>query len=236
MRWQMLWVAAGLMLLTVSWRPDPAAASGPLRSADAADAQSAAQSRPYSGAAIWQWNDHRAELEAWCDQAMYELDPDARPEDRECIQQAMRQTGATPEAIRFFRFTQMFLISFEPLGVVDLGTASAPWLNMGRGHLYFINGSPEAVSIFTVTPEDWETDPSYSALLAGAPRFSPFPWPGYARPTANANLDDGGQRVRIEYPMQECRACPVAVYMPVLFTFDPQGRLTGARVLPPTSP
>src|SRR5687767_5502956 len=134
-----LWVlVAGLAT------PEPAAGTG--------SHASSLQARPYSSAAIWSIDEHQPELEVWCGRPVFELSPERSSEDMGCIARAMRETGASPGAVRFFETTKMFLRAFQPLGTVDLGTASAPWFNMGRGNLFFLNGSPEAVSIFDVTP------------------------------------------------------------------------------------
>jgi hypothetical protein len=162
-----------------------------------------------------------------------ELKPD-NPLHAGCILEVMRDAGASAAALRFFESTKMFLGGFQELGTVDLGSASAPWFNMGRGEAVFLNGLPSALPIhtaFDVRPEAWQSAPGYPELLRTWPRV--FPWPEYARLAGSEMLLDGSQWIALEFPMRECRACPTAAWMPVVFQFGGSGRLVARDVLPP---
>src|SRR6266545_5000578 len=133
----------------------------------------------------------------------------ARPDDFACIVKAMSASGADPEAISFFAATQTFLLQFDEQGRVDLGVAGAPWINMNRPAIVFLNGEPSVITLFEVVAE------TYAAESGG-----PLPWPEYAQVEATAELVGGGQQIRVSMPLRECRACPDVGQLMILVGFD----------------
>jgi hypothetical protein len=193
----------------------------------------------YSSAAIWNW--YAAGLLdrdfSSCGAAtVFALDPERDPRQVGCIAEAMLDLGASAEAERFFEQTHQFLVEIQPEGPrVDLGRASVPWQNMGRGQSVFLNGLPRAMPLYALEETvfaGWQQAAGYPALLARFPRA--FPWTEYSRLARNEPLTDGAQRVVLEFSMRECRACPEVAWMPVSFTFDTQGALVQTEVRPPT--
>lgn len=166
---------------------------------------------------------------------------DIRPEEHAthmgCIVAAMRDTGASPEAIRFFEATRYFLVRFEEAGRIDIGLAASPWLDMGRGEMVFLNGSPSAILLsfaFDFSDSAWESLPAYAEVKRRAPNA--FPWPVNATAQANEALADDRQRITMAIPLRDCRACPNVASMPIAFTFDAAGVLLTRDILPPILP
>jgi hypothetical protein len=191
----------------------------------------------YSTAAVWDLYEEAntaAILSACRVERLFELNPDARPRDAGCIIEAMRASGASGEAVRFFESTQKFLGDVQEMGAVDLGLASAPWVNMSHGETVFLNGTPPAIlvsSALDLRSRAWEQRSDYAELLRRTPNA--FPWPEYARMGSNESTADGMQRIVLEFSFRPCRACPDAAWMPVAFVFDTTGVLARTEILAP---
>lgn len=194
----------------------------------------------YSEAALWSplAEPFTAAMNARCGVAMLiDLRPDEHATHLGCIVAAMRDASASPEAIRFFETTRYFLVRFEETGRIDVGLAASPWLDMGRGELVFLNGSPSAILLtfaFDFSDDAWESLPAYAEVKRRSPNA--FPWPVNATVQANEMLPDDRQRITMLVPLRDCRACPNVASMPIAFTFDAAGVLQTRDVLPPVMP
>jgi hypothetical protein len=186
--------------------------------APAALAQSA-----WSSEAVWDGPSDSLELVRGCGRESRFPDP-VHPEDRACIVNVIRESGGSDQAVRFFEAADEFLRSFTERGAVDLGFASAPWFNMGRGHIVFLNGSPSIIYMNEVVPKNWNEHPDYAGPA--------FPWSEYAHVLDPTLLPDGRQQMLAALSMRECRACPEAGEMRILLTFGADGALQSAELLP----
>lgn len=177
----------------------------------------------WSSKGVWDGPSDSLELVRGCGRESRFPDP-AHPEDRACIANAIRGSGGSDQAVRFFEATEEFLRSFTERGRVDLGFASAPWFNMGRGHIVFLNGSPSVIYMHDVVPKNWNEHPDYAGPA--------FPWSEYARVLDPALLPDGRQQMLAALSMRECRACPEVGEMRILLTFGTDGALQSGELLP----
>jgi hypothetical protein len=177
---------------------------------------------PWSRAAVWDQPDNWFDdLQRDCGSPPF-LSPE-RAEDLACIADAMRAMGADAEAVRFFAATKQFLLHFDERGTVDLGVAGAPWFNMNRPMLVFLNGEPSIISLFDVVA---------GANVAPVDFGQPFPWPEYGRVEGTSDLLGGGQQILVSIPLRECRACPDVGQMLIRLRFNGAGVLQGVDVLP----
>ena len=123
---------------------------------------------PYSAESIWDWSQYFTALPEKCPTpAWFDMRPNERVEDAECVAAAMRDWGASESAIQFFETTGQFLQSFDENGRIDSGLASSPWVNDGRGEAVLLNGSPSAMLISSVignATQGWQTQPGYAEL------------------------------------------------------------------------
>ena len=194
----------------------------------------------YSETSTWNWfqDENKTAVSARCQmQFMGAMRPEENPGHAGCIVAAMRTTGASAEAIRFFETTHLFLTDFHEAGRIDLGHAGAPWSDMGRGEMVFLNGSPSVVPLgfaLSLTEESWKNVPAYYDVRQRNPQA--FPWPNHAGLDTNDPLPDGSQRFIVLIPLRDCRACKAVATMPVALTFDSGGVLVAKEILPPTAP
>jgi hypothetical protein len=192
----------------------------------------------YSADTVWDWYNHADDLPALCGAASwFELDPDERVADAGCVQDAMRQLGASESAVRFFDATTQFLNRFDERGAIDFGHASSPWLNMGRGDAVLLNGLPSAILMSrTTSPRDdgWKSVPGYADVLRRYPQA--FPWVEYGGPLAEQSSDDGRVMVALALDMRECRACANVATFRAELHFAPSGFITAIQPLPPGPP
>ena len=194
----------------------------------------------YSDAATWNWfqEENQAAVSARCQiQFMGALSPRDNPGHAGCIVAAMRSTGANEAAIRFFETTQLFLAEFEEAGRIDLGHAGAPWSDMGRGEMVFLNGSPSVIPLgfaLDLGDDAFKNAPAYADIRQRYPNA--FPWSNHASLHGNDTLPGGSQRFTGVMPLRDCRACEAVAAMPVALTFDASGVLVVRDILPPTAP
>ena len=95
----------------------------------------------------------------------------------DCVTAIMQSSGASPQAIEFFKITRWFLSDFQEMGTVDLGRIVDPWRANDNVQYAFLNGSPLVVyPEEEVRPVAIELDPNYDALVPSFPDLSL--WPG----------------------------------------------------------
>jgi hypothetical protein len=205
-----------------------------------AAAPAAQGDQTYSDAATWNWfrEENQAAVSTRCQiQFMGALNPGENPGHAGCIVAAMRTTGANEAAIRFFETTRLFLAEFEEAGRIDLGHAGAPWSDMGRGEMVFLNGSPSVIPLgfaLDLGDDSFKDAPAYADIRQRYPNA--FPWSNHAGLHANDALPGGSQRFTVVIPLRDCRACEAVAIMPVALTFDAAGVLVARDILPPTAP
>jgi hypothetical protein len=192
----------------------------------------------YSSDTVWDWYSHFEDLPPLCGvSSWFELNPEDRVADAGCVEAAMRQLGASESAVRFFEMTTQFLNTFDKRGQIDVGHASSPWLNMGRGEAVLLNGAPSAILMsraLSARDERWKQLPGYADLLKRYPNA--FPWVEYGGPVSERRSAEGGAIVITAFDMRECRACANVATFRAEFRFDPSGFITGMDVLPPGPP
>jgi hypothetical protein len=146
----------------------------------------------------------------------------------------MRAAGIDESAIQFFTDTHLLLSDFHLHGQVDIGYAVAPWVNMGRPQAVFLNGDPAAIPIFSLDRkfyDAWQTAPGAAELKRRYPNLGL--WTEYSREGGDEPLPEAGQRLVLEFVLQEARPGPVRAWLPVAFTFNAAGVLTGIDVRAP---
>jgi hypothetical protein len=192
----------------------------------------------YSADTVWDWHSHFDELPPLCGvSSWFELNPEDRIADAGCVEAAMRQLGASESAVRFFEMTTQFLNSYEKRGQVDVGHASSPWINMGRGEAVLLNGAPSAILMsraLGARDQSWKLLPGYAELLLRYPNA--FPWVEYGGPVSEPQSEDGGAIVVTAFDMRECRACANVATFRAELRFDPSGFITSMNALPPGPP
>jgi len=191
---------------------------------------------PYSADSVWDWTQYFTALPEKCPTpAWFDMRPNERQEDHDCIKAAMREWGASDSAARFWDETGQFLVSFDEAGRLDTGLASSPWVNDGRGEAVLVNGSPPAMLISQMVgnaTEGWQSQPGYADLSQSAPNASAS-WTEYTAFIDSKMLPNGNQEVVAWYDMRDCRDCPTVAHMPFTLRFDPAGALIGVERLAP---
>ena len=154
---------------------------------------------------------------------------------RACFDEAV--AGESPEAIAFLHRHGQFLAGFEEVGVVDLGTVGAAWVNMGRGEPAFLNGAASMVPVTWLLfgdnqrpYEEWLAQPAYADAIAG---HDPIPWAEYTTIEPGATAAEGGQTFIVSIPLRDCRACADLATIRAEYRFDAAGALFEVALLPP---
>ncbi len=157
----------------------------------------------------------------------------------QCFTEQMNAAGASDEAIDFVRSyaelnhgTLAILSDFHPLDAVDLGLIYFPSGNEVRHSWVLLNGTPAIVDLdnLELLP-DWEMrkDSAYQSLLETSPRARILPvdpQPGISSGPVAEQLQDGGQRFTVAYPIGEgCRSCALLGQAEFSFSFDSSGDL-----------
>jgi hypothetical protein len=144
--------------------------------------------------------------------------------DPECGRRLAIERGASPEAVAFLDAYEYFLTAFEERGTVDTGVIAAPWANMNRPELVFLNGDFGLSGPEPLLPDDWEEELPEDAPQGG------LLWREEAV-LVEATDEASGQRFRVELPYRECRACPDFGHLVVDYAFDDTGAFSSAEVV-----
>jgi hypothetical protein len=191
---------------------------------------------PFSAAAVWDGFDP-AHSEAIFRACGTDFWPDIDA-GQPCIVDAMSSTGATEEAIRFFRATQLFLIGFEERGRIDTGSAASVWFNMGRTELVFLNGALPATPLDWAAPsyEDWRNSAEYRAIAAQYPDIDP--WYEYVQWVESRDIagGSGSQIIQVGVSLQYGRPGPTLPVLPIDFLFDRDGEFITWQFQPVQDP
>lgn len=150
----------------------------------------------------------------------------------ECVTAIMQDSGASRQAIEFFRTTGWFLDDFQEMGRVDLGSVVNPWRANENVQYAFLNGTPLVVHPEEeVQPVAIELEPNYDVLVAAFPNL--FLWPGLGLLEALSTTEEGGQRFVIQFHLVDgCHACGTGYRARVAFDFGADGTYLGVGPLP----
>ena len=143
------------------------------------------------------------------------LAPEDDPDAASCISALAAEVD--PSAADFFDATDQFLFEFDGRPGIDVGRAGAPWMNMGRGKLVFLNASPDVIFAAEHVPDTWDVAPQYRDALDDGLITA---WFEYWSVESRELEEDGGETFVIAYALQECRACPVVGTLRVSYRFD----------------
>jgi len=150
----------------------------------------------------------------------------------ECVTAIMQSSGASSQAIEFFKMTRWFLSDFQEMGTVDLGRIVDPWRANDNVQYAFLNGSPLVVyPEEEVRPAAIELDPNYDALVPSFPNLSL--WPGDSVFEVLGVSEQGGQRFVLEFSLVDgCHACGTGHFARVAFDFALDGTYGGVSSRP----
>jgi hypothetical protein len=156
----------------------------------------------------------------------------SRDTQTDCVTAIMQDSGASREAVEFFRTTGWFLGDFEEMGRVDMGEIVNPWRANANVQPVFLNGTP-----LVVYPEDEVRpvfiglDPDYDALVASFPDLSLFP--GLSALETLSRLEGGGQRFVLQFDLVDgCHACGTGYRARIAFDFGLDGTYLGVDSFP----
>jgi hypothetical protein len=156
----------------------------------------------------------------------------SRDRRTECVTAIMQDSGASRQAMEFFRTTGWFLDDFQEMGRVDLGSVVDPWRANENVQYAFLNGTPLVVHPEEeVQPVAIEMDPNYDVLVTAFPDL--FLWPGLGLFEALSTTEEGGQRFVIQFRLVDgCHACETGYRARVAFDFSVDGTYLGVGPLP----
>ena len=143
------------------------------------------------------------------------LFPEDDSEEAPCISALAEEVD--PSVADFFGATDKFLFEFDGRPGIDVGRAGAPWFNMGRGELVFLNASPDVIFAAEYVPDTWAIAPQYRDALDDGLITA---WFEYWSVESREPEQDGGETFVIAYALQECRACPVVGTLRVSYRFN----------------
>lgn len=132
-----------------------------------------------------------------------------------CISALADKAG--PAVADFFEATDQFLFDFEGRSGIDVGHAGAPWFNMGRGELVFLNASPDVIFAAEHVPITWSIAQQYREVVGDGLISAWFEYWSVESHTLEAA---GGETFVIAYTLQECRACEIVGTLRVSYRFD----------------
>ncbi len=153
------------------------------------------------------------------------LYPEDDPEAASCITALAEEVG--PNVADFLEATDQFLFEFDGRPGIDVGRAGAPWFNMGRGEMVFLNASPDVIFAAEHVPVNWSVAPQYRDAIGDGLIVA---WFEYWSVESQTTAADGGESFVIEYPLQECRVCPAIGTLRVRYRFDADRALSGVEV------
>lgn len=153
-----------------------------------------------------------------------------------CVTDAMRQYGASSQAIAFTTMLQGqgFLSAFRATGQVDIAQATV----IAADHsdeFYLVNGKPTPINIddpaiLEQTTNVMNQNIQYRAIHTQYPQV--MLWPGnHTFPTVTKN-PSGGQRFIFTYPLKNgCNACATIGYADIGFDFNNGGTFLGPQLI-----
>ena len=150
-----------------------------------------------------------------------------------CTGEAMRKHGAPAAAIAFNKATggNAYATAFREMGTVDVMEALNPFQANSNDQIYFVNGTPAAVSVDAEAMKlDGSSSPAFLALQKTYPNAFIFPH-AKAGSLQMAPAKDGGQSFSLAFPIVDgCHACARVGEATYEFDFDAAGNFTGTKI------
>jgi len=156
-------------------------------------------------------------------------------QDAACKEEIMRKSGASDQAVGFWRQSQGHLLTaFRKLGRVDLAWGAFAGAGY-QGQYYLLNGSPPLLGVDDAVIEarrnktlDLTAHPGFARLRARHPKADLW----QCRELESVETNAGGQRFVFSFYLKDgCDACPVLGTAYLSFDFDPQGKFTGIKLM-----
>jgi hypothetical protein len=150
-----------------------------------------------------------------------------------CVAEAMRKHGASADAIAFTTATggNAIATAFRDFGPVDVMEAVNPFQANSNDQLFFVNGSPAAVSADAEAMKlDGHDDARFQAVLKNYPNAFIFPH-AEMKSLQVAPGDPGGQKFLLQFPIVDgCHACARIGQATYEFDFAADGKFLGASI------
>lgn len=170
-------------------------------------------------------------LHARCDTQSY-------PRLGECLVEAMRDGGASSEAIRFTGSigNEAWLRAFRWTGKVDIAYVTYPFRANENQGVLLVNGDPSPIDVDGAgapAEGDMNMDLVYQGLARRYPSVSIWPGDRFGTETPVAEpLAGGGSRFHVGYVLLNgCHACEVIGSALFAFDFDSDGKFLGKRLM-----
>ena len=165
---------------------------------------------------------------------------DCGPVTVTCVAQAMQESGASAEAIAFYRLTGWMLTDLAGGSPVQRATIFMPWRANENSQPALLGGTPAVVlpedEVRTITTESWRSDPMFASLIASYPNVM-FWGSGPVFEAVDAS-PSGGQRFIFDYRMLDgCHACATVAFARIAFDFAPDGTYQSTQrlgLIPPS--
>jgi len=152
----------------------------------------------------------------------------------QCIVNEAEASGASREAIAFFRERGVFLESYDERGRVDWGQVSYPFFNQSRPEPAFLNGAPPVLTVRDALGDvkDLAADAVTYVEAVTMPLNDPkrqqilIVWPEYA--TLESVIGGvSGQTFVVKLPLRKGRSSATERELEVGFVFDGAGKYLG---------
>lgn len=170
-------------------------------------------------------------VHAGCDTQSY-------PRLGECLVEAMREGGASSEAIRFAGSTgnEAWLRAYRETGKVDIAYVTYPFRANENQGVLLVNGDPSPVDVDgagTPAESELKNDLVYRKLAERYPAISIWPGDRFGTETPVVEpLAGGRSRFHVGYVLRNgCRACEEIGSALFAFDFDRDGRFLGKRLM-----
>jgi hypothetical protein len=142
-----------------------------------------------------------------------------------CAAQIMEQSGASAQAVAFFRTTGWILADFRETGEVDLGGVLTPFRVNSIGDFVLLNGTP-SVFVIESHPQGLgagiQRDSAYDALAAAFPNLGVWSYDEVFEGFSES--PDGTQRFVFQFTLNDgCHACGTGYHARIAFEFAPDG-------------
>lgn len=143
-----------------------------------------------------------------------------------CVSQIMQGSGASPDAISFYKLIGWFLTDLKAGSPVRVGTVFNPWRANENYQPALLGGSPAVVlpedQVANITTDSWSSDPMYAALKSAYPNL--MFWGSGPKQELVSTAPGGGQRFIFDYLMLDgCHACATVAVARIAFDFAPDG-------------
>ncbi len=157
---------------------------------------------------------------------------------QDCFLNLMRESGATPEALRFAELTDTtgYLRRFVNAGTVDIAYVCYPFRANENYGVTLVNGRPGMIDVDDFQYVDLtllKMDSTYLDIVNDFPDAAVWPGDRYLfNQPAYEPLTGGGQRFIVEYSLKNgCHACADLAAIRFAFDFDSTGNFIGTHLV-----